>query len=262
MSSNSINPTSKRTVVEEGTHFTGNLSSSCPIDVRGRVEGDVQAPSLTVSARGAVHGHAKVGSVQSEGELSGEFEAETIELSGTVKDKTVIRARSLEVRLSSNKGHQVVFGDCELSVGDEPTEYDIVEEPAPAASAEAAPPHDEAPAADNEGAPELPVADPPAAEPAVEASEPALDADAAAAPDAAEDEVAAQAGADGSEDDKPVANSIEEALASEVEASEAEASDDGKAKGKGKGKNGKRKENGTEAGSGWSQPPSQPPPAE
>src|SRR5687768_13175764 len=136
-SSNSTNPTSKRTVVEEGTHFTGNLTSSCPIDVRGRVEGDVQAPSLTVSARGAVHGHAKVGSVHSEGELSGEFEAETVELSGAVKDKTVIRARSLEVRLYSVKGQQVIFGDCELSVGDEPSEYDAVEAPtAPAVVAD------------------------------------------------------------------------------------------------------------------------------
>lgn len=254
-SSNSINPTSKRTVVEEGTHFTGNLTSTCPIDVRGRVEGDVQAPSLTVSARGAVHGHAKVGSVHSEGELSGEFEAETVELSGTVKDKTVIRARSLEVRLSSTKGQQVIFGDCELSVGAEPTEYDIVEEPAPPPSDAVAPVLDELPAvaaADAEPTPE------PVAEGFAELAEAALDADAAAA---ASEEARDEAAAESADDEKPVANSIEEALASEAEASEAEAPDT-KAKAKGKGKSGKRKENGGEAGSGWSQPPSQPPPAE
>ena len=252
-SSNSINPTSKRTVVEEGTHFTGNLTSTCPIDVRGRVEGDVQAPSLTVSARGAVHGHAKVGSVHSEGELSGEFEAETVELSGTVKDKTVIRARSLEVRLSSAKGQQVIFGDCELSVGAEPTEYDVIEEPAAAATA-ALPVQDELP-------PVAPAYVEPAPEPVAEAhsepSEPALDAGAAAAPEEAQDEASAvSAEADGADEDKPVANSIEEALASEAEAPDA------KAKGKGKSKGGKRKENGADASSGWSQPPSQPPPAE
>lgn len=249
-SSNSINPTSKRTVVEEGTHFTGNLTSTCPIDVRGRVEGDVQAPSLTVSARGAVHGHAKVGSVHSEGELSGEFEAETVELSGTVKDKTVIRARSLEVRLSSAKGQQVIFGDCELSVGAEPTEYDMVEEPAPPPSAAVAPVEDELPAvaaADAEPAPE------PVAEGFTELAEAALDADAAAA---ASEEAQDEAASESADDEKPVANSIEEALASEAEAP------DTKAKAKGKGKSGKRKENGGEASSGWSQPPSQPPPAE
>jgi len=238
MSSTSINPTSKRTVVEEGTHFTGNLSSTCPIDVRGRVEGDVQAPSLTVSARGAVHGHAKVGSVHSEGELSGEFEADTVELSGTVKDKTVIRARSIEVRLSSAKGQQVIFGDCELSVGDEPSEYDIVEEPAAAPTVAAVEAHPELPAvAEADITPEP--------EPVAEAqAEPAL------APEEIHEEATAS-----SEDEKPVANSIEEALASEAEAPEA------KAKAKGKSKNGKRKENGSEANSGWSQPPSQPPPA-
>ena len=245
-STSSINPTSKRTVVEEGTHFTGNLSSTCPIDVRGRVEGDVQAPSLTVSARGAVHGHAKVGSVHSEGELSGEFEADTVELSGTVKDKTVIRARSLEVRLSSAKGQQVIFGDCELSVGDEPTEYDMVEEPAAAPTVAAVEARAELPAvADAAIIPEPePVAEAHADVVAPAEAEPAL------APEEIQDEAAAS-----SEDDKPVANSIEEALASEAEAPEA------KTKAKGKSKNGKRKENGGEANSGWSQPPSQPPPA-
>jgi len=251
-SSNSINPTSKRTVVEEGTHFTGNLSSTCPIDVRGRVEGDVQAPSLTVSARGAVHGHAKVGSVHSEGELSGEFEADTVELSGTVKDKTVIRARSLEVRLSSAKGQQVIFGDCELSVGDEPSEHDRVEEPAPAPSVAVAEARDELPAvaeADISEPLTEAAAEAPAEAPARDAVELALSGEAAALAGAHDEAPDASA-----EDEQPVANSIEEALASEAEAPE------GKKHKKAKGN--KRKDNGAEPTSGWSQPPSQPPPAE
>jgi cytoskeletal protein CcmA (bactofilin family) len=114
----------KRTVVDEGTSFKGTLSSSCPIDVRGRIEGDVETPSLTISASGAVHGRVKVGSVHSDGEIAGEFEADHVELAGSVKDNTVIRARSLEVKLSSERGRlQVIFGECELSVGDEPTEH-------------------------------------------------------------------------------------------------------------------------------------------
>lgn len=250
-STNSTNPTSKRTVVEEGTHFTGNLISTCPIDVRGRVEGDVQAPSLTVSARGAVHGHAKVGAVHSEGELSGEFEAETVELSGTVKDKTVIRARSLEVRLSSPKGHQVIFGDCELSVGDEPTEYDVVEEPAVAPIVAVADAPAPVAAAEVESTPE-PMAEASADLAAdAEQAEPMPAASEAIASEEVHDEPAAM----NADDDKPVANSIEEALASEAEAPDLKAK-------KSKGKHGKRKENGAEAGSGWSQPPSQPPPAE
>jgi cytoskeletal protein CcmA (bactofilin family) len=122
----------KVTVVEEGTEFKGTLTSSCPVDVRGRVEGELQTPSLTVSASGAVHGHAKVGAVRSEGEISGEFEADSVELSGRVRDNTVIRARSLEVKLERTRGIQVMFGECELSVGDEPTEHDRANEVAAA----------------------------------------------------------------------------------------------------------------------------------
>jgi cytoskeletal protein CcmA (bactofilin family) len=110
----------RKTLVEEGTHFKGSLSSDCPIEVKGRVEGDLAAPALSVSASGAVHGRVKVGEIRSEGELAGEFDADLIVLSGTVKDNTVIRARSLEVKLAAPSGKlQVVFGECELEVGGE-----------------------------------------------------------------------------------------------------------------------------------------------
>jgi cytoskeletal protein CcmA (bactofilin family) len=102
----------KRTLVEEGTHFKGSFSSTCPAVVRGKIEGDITAPSLTVSDTGAVHGKVKVGQIQSQGELSGEFDADTVQLSGTVKDKTIVRAKSLELKLSPTNGKmQVVFGE-------------------------------------------------------------------------------------------------------------------------------------------------------
>jgi cytoskeletal protein CcmA (bactofilin family) len=131
--SSTVRPTApnKHTVVEEGSSFKGTLTSSCPIHVHGRIEGDVETPSLTVSPTGVVHGKVKVGMVRSQGELAGEFDADSIELAGTVRDNTVIRARSLEVKLASTRGKlQVIFGECELAVGDEPTEHDAVE-PAP-----------------------------------------------------------------------------------------------------------------------------------
>jgi cytoskeletal protein CcmA (bactofilin family) len=117
------NSGAKQTLIEEGTQFKGSMSSSCPIVVRGRIEGDVESPSLSVSVTGAVHGRAKVGSLRSEGELSGEYDADVVQLSGNVRDKTVIRAKSLEVKLESGPGKmQVTFGECELSVGDAPTD--------------------------------------------------------------------------------------------------------------------------------------------
>ena len=80
--SNTHRPSSapRHTVVEEGTEFKGMLTSSCPIDVRGRSEGDRATRALTVSASGAVLWRAQGGSVRTEGALSGEFVADKVEL--------------------------------------------------------------------------------------------------------------------------------------------------------------------------------------
>jgi cytoskeletal protein CcmA (bactofilin family) len=117
----------KRTLVEEGTQFKGSLSSSCPIVVKGRIDGDVSAPSLQVGTTGTVHGKVKVGALESHGEVSGELDADVVQLSGVVKDKTVVRAKSLEVKLSPAHGKmQVVFGECELEVGEMPSKDDAL----------------------------------------------------------------------------------------------------------------------------------------
>jgi len=122
-----MEPGAKKTLVEEGTQFKGSLSSSCPIVVKGKIEGDVTAPSLQVSESGAVHGKVKVGEIHSQGELSGEFDAELVQLSGVVKDKTIVRAKSLEVKLQPTTGKmQVVFGECVLDVGDLPSKESAI----------------------------------------------------------------------------------------------------------------------------------------
>lgn len=109
----------KCTLVEEGTTFKGSLSSSCPVVVKGSVSGDFDAPALTVAATGSVSGKVKAGELKSEGELSGEFDVDSLVLSGVVKDHTVIRARSLEVKLETGGSQmQVVFGDVQLDVGE------------------------------------------------------------------------------------------------------------------------------------------------
>lgn len=121
MSDKSGLPTGKHTLVEEGTEFKGTMSSSCPIVVMGKVEGDVAGPVIHVTPSGVVAGVVKVKDLHSAGELAGEVEAETVRISGRVRDKTVIRARSLDVSLNTTKGGmQVVFGECELAIGDEP----------------------------------------------------------------------------------------------------------------------------------------------
>lgn len=114
--------TEKRTLVEEGTTFKGSMTSTCPVLVKGGIEGDMQAPSLTVATSGTVSGKVKAGELKSEGSLAGEFDVDKIQLSGSVKDNTIIRAKSLEVKLSSTGGKmQVVFGETELEIGDQPS---------------------------------------------------------------------------------------------------------------------------------------------
>src|SRR5215510_273113 len=134
-------PTGKHTLVEEGTEFKGTMSSSCPIVVMGKVEGDVAGPVIHVTPSGVVSGVVKVKQLRSDGELAGEVEADTVEISGRVRDRTMIRARSLEVSLSVSKGGmQVVFGECELAVGDEPNKEAAIAAALAAPAADAARP--------------------------------------------------------------------------------------------------------------------------
>jgi cytoskeletal protein CcmA (bactofilin family) len=111
----------KRTILEDGTEFDGSIKSKCPITVSGILRGEVSAPSLTVTQSGSVHGQVKVSQLKSQGEISGEIDAETVELSGRVSDQTTIRATTLEVMLNQNQTGgklQVTFGNCELQVGE------------------------------------------------------------------------------------------------------------------------------------------------
>lgn len=133
-------PTGKHTLVEEGTEFHGTLSSKCPIVVMGKVEGEVHGPAIHVTPSGVVAGKVVVVQLHSDGEVAGEVEADSVRISGKVRDNTVIRARTLEVSLAAQQGSgmQVVFGACELAIGDAPNkEAAIAAATAPPASATA-----------------------------------------------------------------------------------------------------------------------------
>ena len=120
---------SKKTIVDQGTTFKGSMTSSCPIVVMGRIEGEVTGPAVEVTETGALAGKAKLSELRSRGELAGDFEADEVELAGKVKDATVIRARSLLVAAGRADGElQMVFGDCEIQVGEAPSKSDAVAE--------------------------------------------------------------------------------------------------------------------------------------
>jgi cytoskeletal protein CcmA (bactofilin family) len=137
-------PTGKHTLVEEGTEFKGTLSSKCPIVVMGKVEGEVAGPVIHVTASGVMAGNVKVKELRSDGEVAGDVEADVVRISGKVRDGTKIRARTLEVSLtaSGKTGMEVVFGECELAIGDEPNKEAAIAAAtaAPATQAEPAKP--------------------------------------------------------------------------------------------------------------------------
>jgi len=111
----------KRTLIESGTELKGTLTSTCPIVVMGRVDGEMTGPSVEVTESGVLCGKAKVTELRSRGELAGEFDAQVIELAGRVRDKTLIRAQAMEISLKRTDGRiEMVFGDCELAIGDAP----------------------------------------------------------------------------------------------------------------------------------------------
>src|SRR3954464_10451608 len=101
----------KQTLVEEGTRFKGSLTSTCAILVQGAIEGDVDGPAVTVSATGAVSGKIATGALKSEGKISGDFDVESAQVAGSVENNTVIRASSLDLKLTVPTGKvQLTFG--------------------------------------------------------------------------------------------------------------------------------------------------------
>jgi cytoskeletal protein CcmA (bactofilin family) len=117
----------RRTVVEEGTHLEGSLSSNCPIVMSGKIDGDVSAPSLRINKTGSVRGKVKVEEVDSQGEMSGEIEADIVRLGGIVHDDSIVRAKTLEVRQPTPTDPQpITFGACTLEVGDLPDKEAVI----------------------------------------------------------------------------------------------------------------------------------------
>ena len=109
---------SKRTIIEDGTEVEGSVNSKCDVTVAGKVKGSVSAPALVIFQSGAVNGKVSVTDLKSQGEVSGNIEAQAVELSGAVGDDTVVSASTLEVKLSDPKDKlQVTFGNCSLNIG-------------------------------------------------------------------------------------------------------------------------------------------------
>jgi cytoskeletal protein CcmA (bactofilin family) len=123
--------TPKQTVVEEGTEFKGTLKSSCAVVINGIVDGDLDAPEITVTRSGSVAGSLRATKLRSQGTLSGKVDASDVFLSGVVRSNTAIKAKRLEVKLGSDQAQiEVTFGECALEVGEVVPDAVVVAAPA------------------------------------------------------------------------------------------------------------------------------------
>lgn len=108
------NSTPQQTLVDVGTTLKGAISSTCPVLVKGTIEGDLEVPDLTVSAGGSVQGAVVAKRVYSQGTVAGSLKADEVVLSGAVLANTVIEAGRLEIALDGKgKALQLTFGEGE-----------------------------------------------------------------------------------------------------------------------------------------------------
>jgi cytoskeletal protein CcmA (bactofilin family) len=119
----------KQTVVEEGTALRGSLASNGQVLVMGRVDGEVSGIAVEITETGAISGRVKTPALRSRGELRGEITAEDVEISGHVLDDTVIRAQAISVNIPNPGGTAVLFGDCELEIGEAPQNTYVAPDP-------------------------------------------------------------------------------------------------------------------------------------
>jgi cytoskeletal protein CcmA (bactofilin family) len=139
-------------VVEEGTEFKGTLKSSCAVVINGLIDGEVDAPEITVTRSGSVAGSLRATKLRAQGTLSGKVEAGDVFLSGVVRSNTSIKAKRLEVKLGSEQAQiEVTFGECALEVGEVASEVAVAPSPSPAPAKAATPPLLEASGADGWG---------------------------------------------------------------------------------------------------------------
>jgi cytoskeletal protein CcmA (bactofilin family) len=92
------------TIVAEGTHFRGDFTSRCPMLVNGRIDGDVKAPTVTVTPSGALQGKIEANTITCSGSVAGVLEADSIELSGAIARDTIVRAQRLNLDVESTTG--------------------------------------------------------------------------------------------------------------------------------------------------------------
>lgn len=110
---NSIAPTTKwpdpvkagtrRSILAADLVVEGDVASTGPVDVQGRVAGQVKAPEIMIATTGTIDGTAVARDLSVQGNISGAVEAYSVLLSASA----VVRADVTHERLAIESGAQI-----------------------------------------------------------------------------------------------------------------------------------------------------------
>lgn len=93
----------RRSILAADLEIEGDVTSIGPVDVQGRVAGQVKAPGILIAPTGAIDGTALAHDLSVQGHISGTVEAHTVSLSASA----VIQADVTHERIAIEAGAQI-----------------------------------------------------------------------------------------------------------------------------------------------------------
>ncbi|MFT4148602.1 MAG: polymer-forming cytoskeletal protein [Paracoccaceae bacterium] len=93
----------RRSILAADLVIEGDVTSTGPVDVQGRVAGQVKAPEVLISPTGTIDGTALAHDLAVQGQISGAVEAHTVSLSASA----VIQADVTHERIAIESGAEI-----------------------------------------------------------------------------------------------------------------------------------------------------------
>lgn len=93
----------RRSILAADLVVDGDVASTGPVDVQGRVAGQVKAPDILIAPTGAINGTALAHNLSVQGHISGSLETHTVSLSASA----VIQADVTHERIATESGAQI-----------------------------------------------------------------------------------------------------------------------------------------------------------
>lgn len=93
----------RRSILAPDLTIEGDVTSTGPVDVQGRVSGQVKSPDVLIAPTGAIEGSAIAHDLSVQGQISGAIDAQSVSLSATA----VVKADVTHERIAIESGAQL-----------------------------------------------------------------------------------------------------------------------------------------------------------